>query len=310
VGFRDVTGHDHHHHRGDHRSASRVLGIALGLTLAFAIVEAVAGVVTGSLALLADAGHMVGDSAALVLSLIVAIVARWPRSRAKTFGYRRAEVLGAAFNAAAMLAVAAWIVVEAIERIGEPPAVRGPVMLAVAVVGLAVNVGVALVLFRTASHDLNVRGALLHVLGDALGSVAAITAGVFVAAFGTRIADPIASIAIALLVFASGAALLRQTTHVLMEGSPEGLDVGALEATIRATAGVASVHDLHVWSLAPGDPILTAHVVLVPGAHGVEVAREVGRRLHDLHGVDHVTIQPEAAAEPESLVELRVVRRG
>jgi cobalt-zinc-cadmium efflux system protein len=166
-------------------------------------------------------------------------------------------------------------------------------MLVVATLGLGVNVIAAWVLATRGGGGINVRGAMMHVLGDALGSVAAIVAGVFLLSFGWRMADPIASLVIAVLILVGGVRLLRETTHVLMEGTPEDLDVHDLEHTILGTPGVSDVHDLHVWALTPGEPMLTAHVVIEPGTHGTQVARHVGQRLRQNHGIDHVTIQPE-----------------
>ena len=283
-------GHGHGHARPTPR---RALTIALVLTLGFSVAEVVGGILTGSLALLADAGHMIGDSGALAMSLVIAMVAARPRSREKTYGYRRAEVLGALLNALALVGICVWITTEAVGRIQAPPDVEALGMLVVATLGLGVNVIAAWVLATRGGGGINVRGAMMHVLGDALGSVAAIVAGVFLLSFGWRMADPIASLVIAVLILVGGVRLLRETTHVLMEGTPEDLDVHDLEHTILGTPGVSDVHDLHVWALTPGEPMLTAHVVIEPGTHGTQVARHVGQRLRQNHGIDHVTIQPE-----------------
>lgn len=297
-----AAGHGHAHSHPS--SPRRALGAALTLTALFSVVEVVVGLWSGSLALLADAGHMIGDSAALTLSLVVSVIASRPRSRSKTYGYRRAEVLGALINAVGLLVVAFFIVREAVERVQHPPAVRGLGMLGTAIGGLAVNLLAAWILARRGGAGINVRGALMHVLGDALGSVAAIVAGVLLVVAGWRIADPIASIVISVLILYGALRLLRETTHVLMEGTPAGLDCAALEATILATPGVSALHDLHVWALTPGEPMLTAHVVIDAGAHGTVVAQKVGDRVREAHGIEHVTIQPEPP--PAELVVLRL----
>jgi cobalt-zinc-cadmium efflux system protein len=286
-------------------SATR-LGAALALTLSYSGVEAVMGWWTGSLALLADAGHMVTDAGTLALSLVVARIGQRPRSASMTYGYRRAEVIGALANAASMLAISVFILVEAIQRLGTAPEVRGEGLLFTAIGGLALNIVAALLLSSGHTHDLNVRSALLHVIGDALGSVAAIVAGICVTRFDWTPADPLASLVIAVVLGYGSLRLLREAADVLMEATPPELDLKDLERTIAETPGVAAVHDLHVWCLTPRQPMLTAHVVLTPAAHGTDVAKRVGERLHSLHGLDHVTIQPEAPAQ--ELVPLRLGR--
>jgi len=257
---------------------------------------------TGSLALLADAGHMVTDAGALALSLVVARIAQRPRSPNMTYGYRRAEVIGALANSAAMLGISLFILIEALRRLHAPPLVEGDGLLYTAIGGLVLNIVSALLLSRGHSHDLNVRSAFLHVLGDALGSCAAIIAGVCVK-LDLPLADPIASLLISIVLGVGSLRVLREAADVLMEATPAEVDVVALERTILETPGVSAVHDLHVWCLTPGQPMLTAHVVLKPGSHGTDVAKRVGDRLNQLHGLDHVTIQPEPPAP--DLVPLR-----
>ena len=293
-------GHGHAHAPG---SARRSLAIALGLTVLFMFVEVVVGFWSGSLALLADAGHMLNDAAALGLSWVVTFIAARPRTAKLTYGYRRAEVMGAFLNAVALGVAGILIVIEAIERLGAPSEVRGVGMLATAIVGLGINLVSAYMLSRHSKDSINVRAALFHVLSDALGSVGALVAGALVLWLGWRLADPVASLMIAVLILIGALRLLRDTTHVLMEGVPPGVDVTELEATIRETEGVSALHDLHVWSLVPGEVLLSAHVVIRHGTHGTDVARLVGARLAELHGITHATIQPEA---PEAgLVSLR-----
>lgn len=300
-------GHAHADHAHGHApkiaTPRGALTVALGLTVSFMVVEVVVGFWSRSLALLADAGHMLNDAAALALSLVVTWIAARPRTAKLTFGYRRAEVMGAMVNAAALGVAGVLIVTEAIERIEAPQEIRGIGMLVTAAVGLGVNLASAWVLASRGGGSINVRAALFHVLSDALGSVAAIVAGSLVLAFGWAVADPIASLVIAVFILWGAVRLLRDTTHVLMEGAPEGIHVEELEATIGETEGVEAVHDLHVWSLVPGEVLLSAHVVIRPGTHGTDVARSVCERLARLHDIHHATIQPEAP--DHGLVELR-----
>ncbi len=266
------------------------------------VVEAVAGWWSGSLALLADAGHMLGDAGALSVSFIAARIAQRPRDAVRTFGYRRAEVIGATANGLVLFGLACWILVEAYERFSHQGPIRGLGVVVVALIGLLVNLVVASVLVK-AKDNLNVRSALLHVLGDALGSVAALASGTIIMTTGWTVADPIASVVIAVLICIGSIRLLRETVHVLMQGAPMGTDLQAVEQTIGATDGVDEVHDLHLWALSAGQPILTAHVVVSQGHHGMEVVKRVVQRLRAHHGLHHVTIQPEASPE---IVQLRV----
>ncbi|MGF1467273.1 MAG: cation diffusion facilitator family transporter [Sandaracinaceae bacterium] len=289
-----------HHHHG-HEASRRALGTALGLTLSFLVVEVVVGLWSGSLALLADAGHMVNDAAALALSLFVSWIATRPRDRKLTFGYRRAEVMGALINGVALGVAGVWIVIEAVQRLQSPTEVRGLGMLLAAAAGLVINLVSAWVLSRSSRHSINVQAALFHVLSDALGSLAAVFAGVAILAFGWYLADPIASLAISLLILVGAWRLIAHTTRLLMQGAPPWLDVEAVEATIQETAGVSLLADLHVWELVPGEAILSAHVVLEAGAEAMEVAETVEQRLAHRHQVRHATIQPR---RPDQLPEL------
>jgi len=303
--------HPHHHSHSDHAHRShasrRALTWALALTGTFLWIEFAVGLWSHSLALVADAAHMLGDSGALALSLWLAHMSERPRSSRRTYGYRRAEVLGAAVNASVLALIAVWIGAHAVERVMNPStAVHAHSLIATAVVGLFVNLTAAWILHRHGGGGIGVRAALLHVVGDLLGSVLAIGAGVSVLG-GVSIADPLASLAIAVLLLAGAVRLLREATEVLMEGAPTHLNVVELEQAILQTPGVRSVHDLHVWCLTPNEPMLTAHVVIAPSSHGTDVARLVGDRLRDQFDIHHVTIQPEPAG-PE-LVKLRVRER-
>ncbi len=272
-------------------------------------VEIAAGYWSGSLVLLADAGHMFADGGSLALALVAQRWAARPRTLRATFGHRRAEVLAAFVNGLALVLMAVWIVVEAVGRWGSPHALRGDVMLVTAVVGLGVNALAAVVLARAEASSMNVRAALAHVLTDALGSVAAILAGVAVVALDWERADAALSLVVAAIVAHAGWRVVREATAVLLEAAPAGLDVGAVEKTVLGTPGVASLHDLHVWRIVDSFDACTVHVVLERGAHGIAVAAAVVERLRQAHGLEHATVQPEAAA-PEPVVPLRRSAEG
>jgi cobalt-zinc-cadmium efflux system protein len=272
-------------------------------------VEAAVGIWSGSLALLADAGHMLADAGALGLAFFAQRVATRPRTQKTTFGYRRAEVLAAFANGMLLAGVAVLIVKEAIERYLAPTPIRAEEMLVTAAAGLVVNLLSAAVLSGSQKQSLNVHAAFLHVLTDALGSVAAILAGALVLWFGFVRADPVLSVVIAVLVATSGFRVLRETMGILLEAAPPDLDVSAVERTILETPGVDDVHDLHVWRISERFDTLTAHVTLKRGAHGTDVSRRVSERLLAEHGLGHVTIQPEAPP-PDDVVPVRSSRDG
>lgn len=305
----DSHGHGHGHAHGHARAPSRVLALALLLTSSFMVVEAVGGLWTGSLALLADAGHMLADAGALALALVAQRFAARPRTQHTTFGLRRAEVLAAFVNGIALAVTAAFVVKEAVERWFAPQDIHAPGMLVIAAVGLGVNLLVAAILMRAQRDSVNVRAAFAHVAMDALGSVAAIVAGLCVLLFDFNRADPALSVMIAGLVAYSGWRVIRETTAILLEATPSHLDVMAIERAIRDCAGVKDLHDLHVWRISDQFDALTVHVTLKDGAHGVEVSRGVCDRLHELFGLSHVTVQPEASP-PEAVVPLRASRDG
>jgi cobalt-zinc-cadmium efflux system protein len=302
-----MSNSDHHDESG-HRhgtaaglSSRRRLVIALALTVSFLVVEVVAGLMTGSLALISDAAHMLTDAGALGLAIWAQALGTRARSERKTFGYRRAEILAAAANGVVLGITAIGVIVEAARRFAAPSDVRGLPMLVVAGVGFVVNLVAARIL-AGGQQTLNVRAAAMHVAADAAGSVAAIIAAVLILVGGWTIADPITSIVISMVILIGAWRLLRDATNVLMEGVPAGIDVGALEIVARQTDGVHDVHDLHVWSIVGDAPVITAHVVLKAGAHGVEVARAVGRRIEQKVGASHVTVQPEAVSPGDVLL--------
>lgn len=276
---------------------------ALALTLVFACVEAGTGWWANSLALIGDAGHMLTDAAALGIAAFAAWVARRPASNRHTYGFARAELLAAFVNSLFMLAIVTGIAVAAIERLGAPLPVAGEAVTGVALLGLIVNLLVARLLHDDhdgpgAAADLNRRAAFLHVLGDLLGSVAAIAAGLIVTYTGWSWADPLLSLVICVLILFSSISLVRQALHGLMDGTPLSLDLADIGRTLAGTAGVRSVHDLHVWSLSSARMILTAHVVVDDLAAWPEVLARLKHATHTHFGIDHATFQPEPAHSP------------
>jgi cobalt-zinc-cadmium efflux system protein len=280
--------------RHGHGAAANERRLALALVLAavYMIAEFVGGLLTNSLALLADAGHMLSDVAALGLSLFALRIARRPASPRFTYGYYRTEILAALANGAALVAIAIALLFEAYERFGAPEPVQGGPMLAIATGGLVVNLIALAILSGGREASLNVRGAWLHVLSDALGSLGAITAGALIWAFGWMWADPVASVVIALLVIRSAWTLLGEAVAVLMEGAPPHIDVDAVRDSIIELPDVSAVHDLHVWTITSGVVSLSCHVV-APAAEPAKVLREIRELLHQRFGIDHLTIQVE-----------------
>jgi cobalt-zinc-cadmium efflux system protein len=297
-----VHKHDHAHGEGAHHAHSHAehaggntLILALLLTLSFAGVEALAGWWSGSLALLSDAAHMLTDSSALGLAAAAAWFARRPPSLLHSYGLVRAEVLAALFNSVLMLVLIGFIVHEAIERIGAPREIAGSAVIGVAVVGLIVNLIVAWILHR-GEQTLNSRAALLHVLGDMLGSVAAITAGIVIVTTGWTPIDPLLSLLVAALILASALRLLREVLHVLMEGVPLNVQLDAVGHDLAALPGVLRVHDLHVWTLSSGTIALSAHLELRDLADWPGILAAARQTLDAHHGIRHVTLQPETLA--------------
>jgi cobalt-zinc-cadmium efflux system protein len=297
-------GHAHHavgrHEHATDRAADRKrLTIVLVLVTAYMFAEFVGGLWTNSLALVADAGHMLSDAAALALSLFALWIAERPANPRRTYGYYRAEILAALANGATLIAIAILIFVEAYRRFAEPPAVMGAAMMAIAGGGLAINAAGLWLLHASKSGSLNIRAAWLHVLGDALGSVGAIAAGVVVWAFGWYWADPLASVLIGALVLYSSWAIVRESVAVLMESTPENLDVDRIRDAVVGLDGVEEVHDLHVWSITSGLESLSAHVVVADGVDHAGMLGEVRQLLHDRFAIDHMTIQIEPAGFAE-----------
>ncbi|MHC1562769.1 cation diffusion facilitator family transporter [Actinomycetospora sp. C-140] len=289
-------GHGHGGHGGDDR---RRLGLALGITALVLVVGAVGAIVTGSLALLADLGHVGTDVVALATALAASALAARPPSRRRTFGLGRAEVLGAALNAVLLLGVTVWVAIEAVERLVTPTEVPGGGLLLYGLVGLVGNL-VALAVLQRGSGGMNVRGAALHVLGDALGSVAVLAAATVTLTTGWAYADTIASLVIVAILLPRTVALLRETGHVLLEGAPAGIDVDEVHAVLLEVEGVAEVHDLHVWAINDRSPAVSAHLVISDegcatadcGEHGV--LDRATTLLRDRFGLHHSTLQVEA----------------
>ncbi len=288
--FRD---HDHAHQHGRAPESRRSLTIVLALTAIYMVAEAIGGWWTGSLALLADAGHMLADVAALMLALMAVWFAARPATPNKTFGYYRLEILAALVNGVALILISLIIVYEAYQRWFAPTKVRSIAMTIVAAGGLLVNLLCAYLLHQDRDQDLNIRGVWLHVIGDALGSVAAIIAGALIALFGWNAADPLFSIIIALLIVWSSWNLIRDATNVLLEGTPAHINLAAVEDAILQTDGVADVHDLHIWTITSGREALSAHVIHAQSISQPGLLKELRTKLHDRFGVDHLTIQME-----------------
>ena len=285
--------HDHstHSHGTD---SKRRLGWALALTASFMVAEVVGGILSGSLALIADAGHMLTDAVALALAWVAMQVAERPYDARRTYGYHRAQILAAFVNGVTLLAIVAWIVYEAVHRLLAPVPVEGGLMLAVAAIGLAVNCAAFALLHGGDRQNLNMRGAAVHVLGDLLGSLAAIVAAVVILVTGWTPIDPALSILVALLVLRSAWFVIRRTTHILLEGAPDQIDTRRLEETLAAAIPeVRDIHHVHAWSLTPDRPLVTLHAVIDEGADDAHVLRRIKEMLGSEFGIGHATIQIE-----------------
>jgi cobalt-zinc-cadmium efflux system protein len=283
----------------------RTLTLVLALTLAITAVEVVGGLLTGSLALLADAVHMLSDNVALGLALVAVWLAGRPSTPERSFGYQRAEVLAALVNGLVLVALAIWIFVEAYGRLSDPPDVLGGWMLAVALVGLAGNLAAAWMLARTAHGSLNMQAALRHVTADALGSGGVVVAALVILTTGWSYADPAVGALIAVLVLASSGTVLRDSVHILLEGTPRGMDVRGLARRMSGMDGVVDVHDLHVWTITSGFVALSAHVLVEPGDDCHARRRELEHVLAQEYGIEHTTLQVDHASPASSVVSIR-----
>ncbi len=274
------------------------LTLVLALTLTFMVVEAVGGWLSGSLALLADAGHMLTDAGALGLTLLSAWIALRPASHSKTYGYQRWEILAALINGAALFGIAGWVVVEAVQRIQHPEPIRAGLFLVVAAGGLLVNLISLGILHGIRDGSLNTRSAYLHVLGDALGSVGAIAAAAIIASTGWTLADPIVSIALALLILVGAWRLVRESTDILLESVPGHVSMAEVHRRILAVSGVTAVHDLHVWGVTSNLIAMSGHAIVPDLGHHPEVLERIRSQMCQL-GIGHVTIQLEVQHECE-----------
>jgi cobalt-zinc-cadmium efflux system protein len=287
-----------------------VLAAVLALTVLLTIVEAAGGLWTGSLALLADAGHMLADDVSLALALVALWIARKPPTPERSFGYRRAEILAALANGVTLVAIAIWVFVEAVRRLSDPPDVLGGWMLAVASVGLAGNAVAVIVLARRGTGNLNLRAALRHVLADLLGSAGAIAAALVVLLTGWLEADPVVGMLIAVLILASSWTILRDSVTILLEATPRELDAREVGTALSTAPGVVEVHDLHIWTITSGFPALSAHVLVGRGEDCHVRRRELEALLSHRFGIVHTTLQVEHTAAGDELLEIRPLGRS
>jgi cobalt-zinc-cadmium efflux system protein len=278
----------HHEHGEKNR---RALSLVLALTAAYTVVEIVGGFLTGSLALLADAGHMLSDNLSLGIALGAAWLALRPATPNRSFGYRRAEILAALANGVTLVAISIWIFIEAYSRLREPTDVLGGPMLLVAALGLLVNAAGAIILYRTGGESLNVEGAMRHVFADALGSVGAMVAAAIILLTGWRYADPLVSVAIGVLILGSSWKLLRDSTNILLEATPPNLDATEVGQRMASSDGIVEVHDLHIWTITSGFPALSAHVLVGRREDCHARRRELEDLLAREYDISHTTLQ-------------------
>ena len=289
-----MSGADEHHHGHHHHSAvnARAVGIAALLTGGFMIAEIVGGLVSGSLALLADAGHMLTDFAALAMAWAAFRVARRPADARRTYGFDRISVMAAFVNGLALFAVAAWILIEASRRLANPAPVEGGLMLAVAVLGLVVNIVAFRILSGGDRENLNLRAALLHVIGDLLGSAGAIVAALVILWTGWTPVDPVLSVLVSFLILRSAWTVVRDSGHILLEASPEGFDAAAIRADLTAAVpDVIAVRHLHAWSITENRPMVTLEAIVPAGTDLEAARRRIKSRLAEAHGFDHATVE-------------------
>jgi cobalt-zinc-cadmium efflux system protein len=290
-----MPGHDHAHHGAAGNSQKQVFWAML-LTGGFMVAEVIGGVIAGSLTLIADAGHMLTDTAALALAWAAFRVGHWPRDARRSYGYHRFQVLAAFVNSLALIAIAGWIVIEAGRRLFAPVEVLGGLMLAIAGAGLLVNLAALALLRQGDRENLNVHGAILHVLGDLLGSLAAIAAALVIIWTGWTPIDPLLSLAVALLIVRSGWLLLRRSAHILLEGAPDWLDVGELRTAVTsAMPAIRDIHHVHAWMLTSERALITLHAEVSPGADHQAALAAIRAVLRERFGITHATIQIETA---------------
>ena len=292
--------------RARHKGA---LLVAVALNLAYTAGEAIAGFATGSLALLADAGHNLSDVFALGIALAAAWLASRPSTPQRSFGLQRAEILSALVNGLSLVAIGVWILVEATRRLGDPPDVSGGWMSGVAAFGIVVNLASAIILLRVGEGNLNIRAAVVHLAGDALASVGVVVAGAVILVFGWQAADPLVGVLIALLILVSSWSVLRESLRILLEMTPAGIDAAEVGRRMASVPGVVEVHDLHIWTITSGFPALSAHVLVRPGDDCHARRRDVEELLAHELGIEHATLQVDHAQESERLQLARLLER-
>lgn len=288
-------GHDHSHHDHARSGNKKGLAIALIITLGIMILEFVGGLLTNSLALLSDSGHMLSDASALLLSLVALWFATKPSSPNKTYGFYRFEILAALLNGVALFVIAGFIVWEAIQRFDDPPTVASGSMMLIAAIGLLANLLSAWFLMRTGDvkNNVNLRSAYLHVIGDTLGSVGAIIAGIVMLAFGWYIADPIISILVSILILKSAWRIIQNTVHILMEGAPAAINPEEVTKSLLSIPGVTGIHDLHIWTITSNFDSLSCHLVARDDANSYEILQQAIDLLDSRFHIEHSTIQIE-----------------
>jgi cobalt-zinc-cadmium efflux system protein len=300
----------HEHEHGVREGSSRALAVVLALTAGFTVVEIVGGLLTGSLALLADAGHMLSDNLSLGVALFAAWLAQRPATPNRSFGYRRAEILATLANGVTLVAVSIWVFAEAYSRLREPTEVLGEPMLIVAGLGLLVNLAGAVILYRSGGESLNVQGAMRHVFADALGSVGTMIAAAVIILTGWRYADPLISVAIGLLILGSSWKLLRDSTNILLEATPPNLNAAEVGQKMASDEGIIEVHDLHIWTITSGFPALSAHVLVGQQEDCHARRRELEDLLAHEYGISHTTLQVDHVGDHHaSLQTLRFPSR-
>lgn len=295
----DHHGHHHHHHFDEVREGNKKgLLIALIITTGIMLLEFFGGLITNSLALLSDSGHMLSDASSLALSLVAFWFATRPASPKKTYGFYRFEILAALFNAVTLFVIAGFIVYEAFQRFIEPPTVASGTMMIIAGIGLLANILSAwsLISKGDVKNNVNLRSAYLHVLGDALGSVGAIIAGLLMLMFEWYIADPIISVVVAILILKSAWGVLTHSIHILMEGTPITIDQKEVKATLEEIEGVIDVHDLHIWTITSGIDSLTCHILIKDDHDSQEILQQSIDKIRDKFKIEHTTIQIEKSS--------------
>lgn len=303
AGAHGGQGHDGHGHR--HTADARALGFVALLTGGFMIVEAVGGYVSGSLALLADAGHMLTDVAALCMAWAAVRMARRPPDALRTYGFDRLAVLAAFVNGLALFLIAIWICWEAWTRLSEPAPVAGRLMLAIAIAGLLVNIIAFRILTRGEKSSLNMRAAILHVASDMLGSIAAIVAALVILGTGWTPIDPILSVVVSILILRSAYKVVRDSAHILLEASPTGVDTAAIATDLTsAIPGLIAVRHLHAWSISEERPMATLEAVIAPGTDPAATRMAIKARLMETFGIDHATVEIHDTPEPNSRAQL------